>query len=882
TYPDKTIYPASSTVEKDYFNLMQVYGDACFFPLLREEIFHQEGRRYEVTPEGKLQLVGVVYNEMLGNYGDIDSIVGEWSYRSLFPDSPYRFDSGGEPESIPDLTYEEFKQFHESYYHPSNCLIFLYGNIPTERQLEFIETNFLSSFEPRETKLTIQNQPRWSAPRSMKVSAPASDSEEGAAKSSITVNWLTCEVTDPKAVLSMEILTEMLLGNAGAPLQKAVVESRIGEDLSPQSGLETDVKELVFTVGVRGTSPERRQDFERLLEEQIGQLVANGIPADVASGAIKRVEFRNREIPGGAPFGLRLMGKTLRGWLHGTAPETTLEFSRWMKEVRDEAAKGGYFEGLLRKHLLENPHRSTVIVEPDRSYASQKQSELAAKLDTHLQEIGDEGRKQIEHNSAELKRFQDTPDSPEDVARIPSLALSDIPREIERIPRVDTNVAGVPAHIHELFTNGIVYVDLAFDLSNAPPEDLAAMPMWTKCLTGLGFPGVPYDEVARQLALKTGGVYSFLEASGKPADSEGFASYLFFRLKVLREDLEGGLELLRRILLDSDFGDGRRIRDLLFEARNDLKSSVLPRGSSYAALRAGSRLSPVLAQEETWGGTSQLLYLDALARTKHPEEELAASFRRLTGALIARRGVTLNLTGQAEMMGDIVSAVTSFTQSLPAGASGSRAGSLSPGTKGDRSRLIETFAIPSEVGYAATVLPASKLTSTAHAPEVLLAHLLRTEYLWEKIRMRGGAYGAHASANGTEGLFTFSSYRDPKVFTSLDVFREGLESAAREKPDPVVLEKTIIAAVGRDLRPMSPAEKGMVSLRRYLYGISDETRQGLRDAMLAATPEDIMRSAARLSAGLTEASSALMAGKKTLNQGKKGRTDISPEVVLPL
>ncbi|HUX21324.1 MAG TPA: insulinase family protein, partial [Spirochaetia bacterium] len=278
TYPDKTIYPASSTVEKDYFNLMQVYGDACFFPLLREEIFHQEGRRYEVTPEGKLQLVGVVYNEMLGNYGDIDSIVGEWSYRSLFPDSPYRFDSGGEPESIPDLTYQEFKQFHESYYHPSNCLIFLYGNIPTERQLEFIETNFLSSFEPRETKLTIQNQPRWSAPRSMKVSAPASDSEEGAAKSSITVNWLTCEVTDPKAVLSMEILTEMLLGNAGAPLQKAVVESRIGEDLSPQSGLETDVKELVFTVGVRGTSPERRQDFERLLEEQIGQLVANGIP----------------------------------------------------------------------------------------------------------------------------------------------------------------------------------------------------------------------------------------------------------------------------------------------------------------------------------------------------------------------------------------------------------------------------------------------------------------------------------------------------------------------------------------------------------------------------------------------------------------------------
>jgi len=290
TYPDKTMYPASSTVKKDFFNLLEVYGDSVLFPLLRRETFHQEGRRYYFDDAGALEVDGVVYNEMKGNYSSHDSIAGEWSYRSLFPDSAYRFDSGGEPEEIRDLTYDEFVAFHRRWYHPSNCRIFLYGDIPPEETLRVLHDRFLSHFgeagngDRRESLL--EPQPRWESPRSFRLTSPAAEGDETAGKTTITMNWLTASVFDPLMVLSLEVLTEILLGHSGSPLQKAIVDSGLGEDLSPVSGLDTHTMELVFTVGLRGTDPDRRDAFEALVIGVLGRLVADGIPADVVEGAL--------------------------------------------------------------------------------------------------------------------------------------------------------------------------------------------------------------------------------------------------------------------------------------------------------------------------------------------------------------------------------------------------------------------------------------------------------------------------------------------------------------------------------------------------------------------------------------------------------------------
>ncbi len=884
TYPDKTVYPASSTVEQDYFNLMRVYGDAVFFPLLRKEVFHQEGRRFELTPDGKLQLVGVVYNEMLGNYSEQDSIVGEWSYRALFPDSPYRFDSGGEPEAIPDLTYEEFRQFHETYYHPANCLIFLYGNIPTERQLAFIDEHFLGSFDVKEVSSSIEPQPRWSKPRATSVGSPVDAGDDLSGSTSITLNWLAGEVLDPKAVLAMEVLSELLLGNAGAPLHKAIVESHLGEDLSPQSGLDTDVREMVFTVGVRGSDADKQEDFERLVFGELERLVREGIPEDVVQGALKRVEFRNREIPGGVPFGLRLMGKTLRGWLHGSAPETTLEFARWMEEVKRETKEGRYFERLIQTELLSNPHRTTVIVRPDPELAPRRQETLAKRLESELSALGPEDRERLRAENESLRRFQDLPDNPDDLARIPSISLRDIPREVDRVETQEGELEGIPLYRHDLFTNGIVYLDLAFDLSPVPAELLRHLPLFSRAICGLGFPGVPYDEVARRLALRTGGIFSFLEASGAPLDRDRSQSYIYFRLKVLEEDLAQGVAMLLAMIRTADFNDTARIRDLLQEMRNDFKSSILPRGNSYAALRAGSRLSRILAREEEWSGTAQLLFLDALARSPSSEQELSRAFQTLRELLLVRRRLAVNVTGEGAAIERAVEQARQLIGELPSGAPSAAPFSEPAGHLGavPGGFQIEAFAVPSDVGYAATALPGSLLSEREHGHEVLLAHLLRTDYLWEKIRMRGGAYGTFAGANGTEGLFSFSSYRDPKIATSLSVFRESLAEFAAKPVDSATLTKAIIGSVGRELRPMSPGEKSLVALRRRLYGITDEMRQANRDVMLSAGPADIARASARLLSHYEGAASAIIAGKKMLSGTRKVLPNMAEAIALPV
>ncbi|TFG59266.1 MAG: peptidase M16, partial [Spirochaetales bacterium] len=366
TYPDKTIYPAASTLAKDLFNVMAVYGDAVFFPLLRREVFWQEGHRIQLGPENRAGITGVVYNEMKGNYANHDSIAAEWSYRSLFPDTPYAFDAGGDPEVIPDLTYEEFLTFHRTYYHPSNCRIFLYGNIPTETYLTFLEERFLGVFGKIPLSSDIPDQPAWKAPAVLEKTCHLGAEESPRGKTTITLNWLLGHAFEPSKALEMEIIAEILIGNPGAVLYKALVESGLGQDLSPVSGLDMHTRQMVFTIGLRGTDPEKQQDFENLVMETLRNLTDKGIPQEMLEGVLRRVEFQNREIKGGIPFGLRLCGRVLQGWMHNESPEKTLLFETYMEELKKKvSAAGRYLEGLIDSWLTANVHRTTVLVRPD-------------------------------------------------------------------------------------------------------------------------------------------------------------------------------------------------------------------------------------------------------------------------------------------------------------------------------------------------------------------------------------------------------------------------------------------------------------------------------------------------------------------------------------
>ncbi len=869
TYPEKTVYPAASPVEKDYFNMMSVYADAVFFPLLKKEVFHQEGHRLEFDEDGNLKIVGIVFNEMKGAYSDHDSIVGEWCYRSLFPDTQYHYDSGGEPSAIPDLSYEEFINYHETYYHPSNCRVFLYGNIPSEKQLQFLEDGFLNSFVQKNVDAEIKNQIRWEKPRSIEFTSPLTDDEDPKGKSTIAVNWLMNDIGNPLGLLSMEVLSDILLSNSGSPLYKAIVDSGLGADISPVSGLETDVRELIFSVGIRGTDPDKKEAFEKLLEDELTKLVENGLLPDIVKGALKRVEFRNREIKGGSPFGLRLMGKSLRGWLHGYSPETTLEFSRWMEELKEKvAADNKYFEKLIKQIFLNNNHRATVVVRPDVTHTKKQEETLDLRVKEIISTMDAREEAVIRVENKDLRLFQDTPDSEEDTAKIPSLSMDDLPVDITYIDTKVSNIGNIPVYTHDLFTNGIDYVDYSFDIPGLSEEERMYLPLFAKMITTASLPDIPYDEVARILTLITGGFGSFLESSVIHPDREILKDLVFFRVKFLESDYKKALDFIFRMFKESMLSDEKRLKDVLIEMKNDYLAAVIPSGNAFAALRAGSRLSETLRREEQWRGIDQLLFLSKISEDTglNSLKNIGTILEGIRGKVLTGNMLSVNITASGAELTKLYSYLEEILAAFPVGDA---AGADPEIGIGPELREQEALIIPSPVSYVAQAFRSSLIEAREYGPEVLLSHILRTDYLWENVRMKGGAYGASASANGMEGIFSFSSYRDPNIEKTIDAFRKGLELLSKEGVTKDILEKAIITIVGRDVRPQSPGEKSIIGFIRKLYNITDNIRKTRRNSIMESNSSLLQGAAERLLDSMSESAIVILAGKEGLERASE-------------
>ncbi|MFW5689125.1 MAG: insulinase family protein [Spirochaetota bacterium] len=858
TYPDKTVYPASSTVEQDLFNIMQVYGDAVFFPLLQSEFFRQEGHRLQYDANGSLEITGIVYNEMKGNYADHDSIAARWTHRALLPDTPYGYDSGGDPAAIPDLTYEDFLGFHRTYYHPSNSRIFLYGDIPTDRYLDVLNRSFLSHFERLPIQMEIPFQPRWASPREQVVTCPT-DGDEG--PTSVTVSWLLDPVTDPQRLIAFQLLSYVLLGTSAGPLRRRLIESGLGDDLSAPTGLETDLQEMIFGAGIRGTRPEQKDEVESLVLDSLDEIADQGIDGDIVEAAFRKVAFRNREIKGGGPNGLRLMSKSLRGWLHGTDPDATMRFDAPFEELRSKATPGSrFFETLIRESLLENQHRCTITVRPDSAHREREHAEVAARISSIESTMSEEDRRLVRAEQDALEALQSEVDDPDAVAKIPFLKVGDLPRKLEVIPSVEESVGGVPIYLHDVFANGIVYFDLVFDVSGLEPELLPFVPLYVDAVGELGLPGRSYDAVATEIALKTGGVSSHCEA-GIPVHEVRHADRrILFRMKALESTFGEAADLLRSLLLDSQFANIDRLEDLMKEAKSDLSGAVIPSGHHFAALRASRAFSEADRYDERWRGATQLLFLDELVRSG--PQSASEALQRINDAVIRRGNLALNLTATAEAQQRVMPHVERLVAGLPEGGWTNEADQLPE----EDFPVAEALIVPSDVSYVAAALRGARLGSPDHVHEQVLAHLLRTGFLWEAIRMKGGAYGANATASGMDAVFSFWSYRDPHVAPTLNAFRSALETFATKPVSGDELDLAIIGVTGHHIRPLSPGAKGIVALRRTLYGITDEMRQENHETLLKTGARDIQEAADRLRQSMAQSTVAVVAGQDAINR----------------
>jgi len=841
TFPDKTVYPASSTNEHDYFNLMSVYGEAVFRPLLPEWTFMQEGHRMEYQ-NGKLTITGVVYNEMKGAYSSLDTYAGLWSIKAIMPDTPYGFESGGDPQAIPQLTLEGLKKFHRSRYSPANCRIFLAGNIPTEKQLAFLNDEFFSKLEGGKACDPIVKTQRWKEPKKYHVPCP-SGSES---KSTIFLSWLCSDVTNIYENFVLGGLTEILLGHDGSPLTRKLIESGLGEDITPVSGLEGEIRETLFVVGLRGVKGNVKQKgeaIEKLIIGELRRLVSEGIPPEEIEAALLGLEFSQREIRrSGGPFSLVWMRRSLGAWQHGCTPWEGLLITEPLCKLKENLSRDKkYFESLIQKYFLDNPHRALVIIEPKHDYLRKQEKKLSNELKNIQKKLSKEEQQQIINKSKELERIQSEAESPQALAAIPHLLRNDLTANDDIIPRRHEDLKGVPALCHEIYTNGITYMEFAFPIDVLPPEDYFWLHFFYGTVISIGLPGMDYGEVSSLLARTVGGFTTVLHtgssAKGTPLQLQTASGnfdlsgrdWIIFRLKCLDEKIAPSVDLVMRIICEADFSDRRRINDLLLEMKNDINSSLAPMGHIYSSGRAGRFNSRSKRVEERFSGISQIEFVNQLAKLDTGEIINKLQYIR---EKIIKAGLIVNITGSAinAASTEIAQRFSRFGPPLPR-----LSAEIDAGTQGP-----EVFASKSlQVGFAALTLNSAPHDTLESIAEYVLTHQLSTGALWEDIRMKGGAYGAVINSNPLENSVSFATYRDPNPLRSLDVISSIFKDISYGKCSEDYLVKSIIGCYSKETRPQTPVEKGMVDFYRFLYGIEESYHKRKLDRLISVTTADI-------------------------------------------
>ncbi len=867
TYPDKTVYPVASQVPVDYFNLARVYADLVLKPRILRETFLQEGHHLEFAepgdPSSDLTVSGIVYNEMKGAYSSPEGLMYKALQQKLFPDNPYGFDSGGDPEVIPQLTWEQLREFHRLYYSPSNAYFFLYGNIPTEDHLAFLE-GVLAGFDRVRVDSAIGLQPRWNRPRSARDCFPIAKGDNPSRKSAVNLAWMTAENTQPEDVLLLRVVAHALVGTAAGPLRKALIDSGLGEDLSPVTGLEPDLRQVVFGVGLRGTDPDKKEAVEALVVKTLEGIAEKGFDRDLIEAALHQVEFHGREIVRGAyPYGITLMGRVFHTWLYDGDPLVPLKFNSLIGRIRDRwQREPGLFQGVIRRWFLENPHRLTSVMEPSHSCLEEGEARFRRRMAELQSTLSDGDRERIRDEAFRLKALQSEPDSPEALAALPRLKRSDIPRGVENIPSERDRADGVDVLKHEIFGNGIVYLDCAFDVSRVPEELQPWLPLLGKFARGMGAAGRRYDEMATKISMTMGALGVQL-ASGFGRDGKENWQRMIFRMRALHRNIPEAVGLLGDILAASDLTDRRRMEDLVLEKRNSLQSAVIPSGHLFAQRTAASTLTLPSLRDEQWNGRIHLRLLNGLAE-RFAADPLVETLERLKALVFGRGRLLVNVTGDAEGIDRVLKEIGNMTRRLGDGAPGHAASpmSLSPARIG--------VSIAARVCYVARVVTTPGYVDPSSAALAVASRELSKGYLYNRIRVQGGAYGGMSLYDPVGRIFSFLSYRDPHLEETLKVY----EGAARHLLDAGIgaddLEKTVIGTLGTLDRPSDPAGKGYLAMVRHFSGITDADRQAFRDRILAMTPDELLRAVREvLVPALDESSVAVYAGEDRLARARE-------------
>ena len=837
TASDWTLYPFSSTNRKDFANLLEIYLDAAFFPRLRERDFSQEGHRLEFSdgedPASGLEYKGVVYNEMKGAMSDPPSLLSRRLEKHLYPTTTYHYNSGGEPEEIPELTWEQLRAFHARYYHPSNAWFFSCGNLDLPALLEVVEDRVLQHFERLELDSRVPVEQPLEEPRRVIEAYPLDAGESLERRSMVQVAWLCNDINDSFERLAMTLLASLLLGTPAAPLYKALLDSGLGANLAPGTGYQDDNRTTYFAAGLQGTDPEQADAVETLILKTLERIAEQGFAAERIEAAIHRLEFANREVTGDSyPYPLLLLMRLIGPWIHDGDPCAALNFEDNLARLRQELQAGPFFENLIRARLLDNPHRVTLLLKPDTDLGPRLQAETRRRLEQIEEQLTDAERRQLVERARELKAAQE---EVEDLSCLPDLELSDIPPHESPVPVEQEESGGARIYRFAQPTNGIAVMTLNFTLARLTAEQVKYLPVFSSLLTQIGSGERDYLEMAEAMEAMTGGITARTSLLDDPADLDCFTSSFELKGKALVRNSRDLCALLGDMLLAPDFTDLERLHKVLSQLQVSLENSVPHAGHTYAARTAAASLSAAGRRREQWSGLSQVALVRELAARPMAElEPLAGLFRQLAEQLFSRAALQAALIVDEEHIPVCREALQGLLDRLPVGTAAPRELPQDADVPEDASRQGLVWSLP--VNYVTQVFRTVPYDHPDSAPLAVLAKLLRAEFLHREIREKGGAYGGLAGYNPEAALFSLLSYRDPHIRRTLEVYRAASAWAAAGSFSPENVKDAILAVFSDLDKPLSPAGTGAHEFANLRQGLTLDMRNRMRRRVLETTP----------------------------------------------
>jgi Zn-dependent M16 (insulinase) family peptidase len=863
TYPDRTCYPVASQNTKDFYNLVNVYLDAVLHPRAKRDptVLSQEGWHYELeTPEEPLTYKGVVFNEMKGVYSSPDSLMYRAAQQLTFPDNTYSVDSGGDPVAIPSLTFDQFKSFHDSYYHPANSRIFFYGDDDLYTRLDLLDS-YLKHFDAADTSAPatseVATQKLIQQPRRKVEKYPVAP-DEAEPKHMVMLSWLLHEdALSSDDELALGVLDHLLMGTPTSALYKPMIESGLGSQIMG-GGLSDELKQATFSIGLKGVKPEDVPKVEELAVSTLKEAASEGFEADAIEASLNTIEFSLREFnTGGFPRGLSVMLAVMPRWLYGRgSPADALRFEEPLAKLKARLDAGEkVFEELLERMIVKNQHVATVELVPDTALAKQQLEAEAAELAKVKATMSESEIMGVIESTKALKEAQLKEDSEEDLKSIPRVGLADLEREVKTIP---TDFAKLPGGgellTHPLPTAGVVYADVLLDLQSVPLEDLPYVRFLSALIDEVGTSDMNAVQMQRKIGARTGGISTavlFEQPSGPAgsvADPYDIVSYFGLRGKSTGEKATDLFELMHSLLTDANLAGGQaKAVELLKETQQSLESSFISSGNSYAGMRLAARNSLLgYIGEATQGVTYYRSVKEMLAEAQNDWPSMLAKLERVRDTLLSQKGVVINLTADEKVLADVRPAIDAFVGKLPETAA---VDPKAPAWKDAVSLLPrenEGFSITTQVNYVAAGAKLFEAGESCPGDFYAVARFLSRGYLWDNVRVVGGAYGGGCSLNQNSGAFAFSSYRDPNLQGTLDIYGKTIDVLDNLEMTDEALEQAIVGAVGDLDSPMNAQQKGQRALTHYLTGVTTEQRQKFRDSIIGMDRSSFAAFAERL------------------------------------